>query len=1349
MSTLPSFPSFDLSQNQGTLGTRWKKYIARFRNLIVALNVTNKKRQQALLLHYAGEEVNDIVETLPDAVAGADEDPLEKTITALTNHFTPKTNVAYEEYKFRQAKQDPGEDLMTYYTRLKHLSQTCEFADADREIKSQIIQLCSSSKLRRKALSDPGITLHTLLDYGKTLELTETQVKELENSKAEVNKLGKQREATRRKSRNGPQRDKKDRPGHGFSGSHSGTITCRNCGGSYPHDGGMRCCPAYQKECRSCGKLGHFESVCRSKPKARSHKQEPRKTVSTLDEYLDESSDSDDENTFHLSIHSVNGKNIKQPLFKVKINGTWLTLMADSGSSITILDEKDFKSLQNRPRLSNTTTRVYPYKSKTPLSMLGKFEATVTTENETTSQETIYVAEGAGGSLLSWQASQNLGLISITSPLASKSRPEIDQLVQQYDDLFTGLGKLKDYQVHLHIDNSVQPSAQSHRRVPFHVRKQLEEQLERDEQHGVIERVDGPTPWVSPVVVAPKPKQPGKIRMCVDMRQANTAIQRERHITPTIKEVIADLNGATVFSKLDLNQGYNQLELAPESRYITTFSTHVGLRRYTRLNFGIICAAEIFQNAIRETLSGIQGALNLSDDILVHGKTQEDHDRALRETFQRLREKGLTLNRNKCEFSQHSLEFFGYVFSGKGISADPKKVQAITNLPPPTNVAEVRSLLGMANYCSRFIAAYATLTQPLRELTQNNMPWEWSQRQDHALQQLKTALVQAPVTAYFDPSRNTEVSVDASPVGLGAILAQTDPITGDKHVVAYASRSLTPVEQRYSQTEREALAVVWGCEYFHLYIYGKPVTVITDHKPLLAIYNNPRSKPPARIERWTLRLQPYQVTVVYEQGEGNPADYMSRHPEKSTLSSSRQQRVAEEFVDYITHAAKPNALKLEDIAQATMKDPTLLAVIDAVRTSNWFEPSKRLDINQNTYKALERVKEELTICSSSSVILRGRRIIVPEVLQQTVIDLAHEGHQGITKTKSLLREKVWFPGINDAVEKKVKSCLACQVTTPETKCEPLNMSPLPEGPWQQISADFKDLSGGGYLLVLYDDYSRYPIVEVIPSVSAPVVIPRLHKVFAEFGVPAKVRTDNGPPFNGREFQSFAKNMGFDHRKITPKWPRANGEAERFMRTVKKTIKAANMEQRPWKEELHEMLRNYRATPHSSTGKPPATVLFNRPMRVKIPDVPSSEEDPASIRHRDMLAKEKMKSYADRKAYVKPSNLTTGDKVLVRRDPSGINSRTPYQPEPYVITHRKGTMVTAEGGGKNITRNSSFFKKLEPDVQVTVGEPVHDSLTPPALSTDANESTLSKPAECGPRRNPQRHRRPPAYLKDFV
>jgi hypothetical protein len=171
------------------------------------------------------------------------------------------------------------------------------------------------------------------------------------------------------------------------------------------------------------------------------------------------------------------------------------------------------------------------------------------------------------------------------------SSPTAEKLIKEYDELFHGLGKLKGHQIKLHIDESVPPVAQPHRRVPFHVRQQLEEQLKRDEELGVVERIEGPTPWVSPIVMAPKPKSPGKVRVCADMRQANQAIKRERHETPTIKEIIGVLNGAKVLSKLDLNQRYNQLELAPESRYITTFGTHLGLMRYRRLNFGISSAA--------------------------------------------------------------------------------------------------------------------------------------------------------------------------------------------------------------------------------------------------------------------------------------------------------------------------------------------------------------------------------------------------------------------------------------------------------------------------------------------------------------------------------------------------------------------------------------------------------------------------------------------------------------------------------------------------------------------------------------------------------------------------------------
>ncbi|KAJ8001173.1 hypothetical protein DPEC_G00188530 [Dallia pectoralis] len=323
---------------------------------------------------------------------------------------------------------------------------------------------------------------------------------------------------------------------------------------------------------------------------------------------------------------------------------------------------------------------------------------------------------------------------------------------------------LKDFQVKLHINTDIQPTCQPHRRVPFHIRQKVEEELKRLVNDDVIETVTGPTPWVSPIVTPPKPKDPDMVRICVDMRQANTAIQRERHITPTMDDVIHELNGATVFSKLDLTAGYHQLELHPDSRYITTFTTHLGLRRYKRLNFGISSAVEVFQNAICQTLQGITGVKNLSDDIIVYGKTQKDHDDSLRAVFQRLKDRGLTLNR--------------------------KKFAAIQQASDPQDPTEVRSLLGMANYSARFIKDFASISAPPRELTKKDPPWHWNPAHARALQTIKDSLTSNTVMSYFDPAKDTELVVDASPVGLGAILYKKNR-KGERHTIAYASRALS------------------------------------------------------------------------------------------------------------------------------------------------------------------------------------------------------------------------------------------------------------------------------------------------------------------------------------------------------------------------------------------------------------------------------------------------------------------------------------------------------------------------------------------------------------------------------
>ena len=218
----------------------------------------------------------------------------------------------------------------------------------------------------------------------------------------------------------------------------------------------------------------------------------------------------------------------------------------------------------------------------------------------------------------------------------------------------------------------------------------------------IIEKVDGPTPWVSPIVVAPKPKNLNEIRLCVDMREPNKAILRSRHITPTLDDMILDLNGSKVFPKMNLRNGYHQLELSEDSRNITTFTTHVGLRRYKRLSFGVSSAAEIFQNTLSNVLKGLDGVRNIADDIIVFGRNQEEHNKRLCKLFERLKERNLTLNKAKCEFNKDKLEFYGHIFSANGISADPKKISAIRNTQIPKDVGEVRSLFGYDELCGTF-----------------------------------------------------------------------------------------------------------------------------------------------------------------------------------------------------------------------------------------------------------------------------------------------------------------------------------------------------------------------------------------------------------------------------------------------------------------------------------------------------------------------------------------------------------------------------------------------------------------------------------------------------------------------
>ena len=343
------------------------------------------------------------------------------------------------------------------------------------------------------------------------------------------------------------------------------------------------------------------------------------------------------------------------------------------------------------------------------------------------------------------------------------------------------------------------------------------------------------------------------------------------------------------------------------------------------------------------------------------------------------------------------------------------------------------------------------------------------------------------------------------------------------------------------------------------------------------------------------------------------------------------------------------------------------------------------------------------------------------------------------------------------VEEAVKTCHPCQAAT-DTPCQqPLEMSVLQNGPWEMLSMDYcsEILPNGEYVLVILDNYSRYSVVEFVSSTSARVLIPRLDNIIATFGIPVEIKSDNGPPFKSKDMENYVADKGFYHRRVTPLWPQANSQAENIMKILEKIIRVAVLEKKNVKQEIHRFLLNYRATPHPSTGVSPAELIFQgRQYRTKLPEVLRTYNDD-TIRRKDKEAKEKMKQYADRKRYVKYSDLTVGDLVLVRQKRTK-KIDTPFNPTPYKIIMRKGSMVTAKSAnGHQLTRNVTFFKRfLEDDfsddtrvADDNLGDDSEVEVAP--LIDNNNPEDIDAASEViEETRFPRRNRRAPQYLSDY-
>ena len=1272
---------FDPHGEPATVNQRWIAWLQSLEIFITASGVTNAAQQRAVLLHCAGPQVRTIFNTLPDT--GNDYTTAK---TKLNEYFAPIQNVPYNRHMFRQAVQKPDETVAQFITRLRDLSIGCDYGDNLEDfLRDQVIEKCTSNLLRKKLLTVKDLKLSKVHDIAQALESSEFQAAAMTKAEDTVNAVQnrpKPKDA-RPKTRNSRQPqdsrhvpDARQAQSSRYRKQNSRQEQCGKCGMTNHSTEDCKC--SKNIRCYKCNRIGHFASMCRSKTVApRTEEVKHVETTCVVE---------NDHDLLFATSSQVNTLDTHS----VTMAGQPVQVLLDSGSTCNTLNEQVAKFLQLTTM--NCSRTILPYQSD-PIHITKKVFVTVCSGTKTENAEFL-VLPGSAVPLIGRSLATKLNLIRLGPPTSISADStnvltHTASVLKQYPGITNGIGKLKDFQVKLHIDDTVAPVAHQHSRVPFHLREKVAEEVDKLLKADIIEPVYEPSEWVSRIVTPPKPNDPSQIRLCIDMRNANQAILRTRHPTPTIEDLIHDINGSTVFSKIDLTSGYHQLELHPSSRYITTFSTHCGLFRYKRLNFGVNAAAELFQHTIQTLIADIPGAKNVSDDIIIYGQCQKDHDKALHSVLKRLQERGLTVNASKVVLSKPKLEFFGFIFSDQGIAPAPSKIQALQNAAAPTNPSEVRSFLGMAQYSARFIPNFATISEPLRMLTHKNAKWHFGPKEQKSFDCIRNSLTETANNAYFDPAKHTEILVDASPVGVSAILVQNN------RPVVFASRALSPVECRYSQIEREALAVTWSCEHLNVYLQGRPFTCYTDHKPLVGIWQ--KSNLPLRLARWALRLQSYDIDLKYRPGHDNPADYMSRHP----ISPSSFRNQAEDYVNFVAKNSAPCAIPLQTLRTATAEDPTLQYVITACEQGYWpRDPATTVD--RSTVSSLRAALHELTV--QDNLLLKDTKIVIPKSLQSQVIALAHEGHQGITKTKALLRSKVWFAGLDKDTETVIRDCIPCQANSRTVQYAPVEMTPMPNRPWECVSADFcGPLPSGEYLFVVTDQYSKFPIVDIVRSTSAPSIIPRMEKIFSMFSYPEVIKTDNGPPFNSEAWSEYLKSVGCKHRKVTPLWPQANGQVEAFNKPLMKSIRAAHVQGLPWQRELQTFLQAYRVTPHTTTRVSPFSLMFGREPVTKLPQLPgvSTNCPDTDVRKNVELAQQKAKTYLDLKR-PQPPVLREGDSVLVRQ-PHRNKLTTPFDPKPLVVISTKGSMITARRpDNSTITRNVSHFRKVNAPIP-----PVHN------------------------------------------
>ncbi|KAJ8346679.1 hypothetical protein SKAU_G00280800 [Synaphobranchus kaupii] len=713
----------------------------------------------------------------------------------------------------------------------------------------------------------------------------------------------------------------------------------------------------------------------------------------------------------------------------------------------------------------------------------------------------------------------------------------------------------------------------------------VEIELERLQLAGIIQPVSN-SEWAAPVV--PVLKGDGTIRLCGDYKlTANVASRVEQYPLPRIDELFAKLSGGVIFTKLDMSHAYQQLVLDPESWPVVTINTHKGLFQYTRLPFGVSSACAIFQRAMEGLLAGIDYVAIYLDDLLITGSNHQQHLETLQAVLTRLEEAGLRLKRSKCVFMAPQVEYLGHKVTAEGLQPLENKVQAIKDASEPQNIGELRAYLGLLKYYGKFLPRLATVLAPLHVLLKTGVPWMWGTSQRAAFQRSKDLLSSTALLVHYDPALPLVIAADASPYGLGAVLSHRMPDNTDRPI-CFASRSLAPAERKYAQVEKEGLAVTYAVKKFHQFVYGRSFTVQTDRKPLLGLLGELKNIQPtasARLQRWALLLMHYQYNLVYKPGPTIAhADGLSRLPLPQTATSPS---IPPELISLLQQQ-ETAPITSQQLMLWTRRDPLLSRVCRFVG-EGWPVSCPSEDLLPFFKK-----RDELTV--ESGVLLWGMRVVVPPPGRETLLEELHDTHPGITRMKATAQAYMWWPGLDTALEDRVKSCLTCQQLRNAPPAAPICPWEWPGKPWTCIHIDYAGPFQGGMFLLAVDSHSKWLEVFPVKAATSTATIEHLRSAFSIHGLPHSVVSDNATVFTSSEFTAFLERNGVRHITSAPYKPSTNGLVERAVQTLKQALRKTTGGS--LKTCLARFLATYRFSPHTTTGVSPAEMMFGRRVRTR-------------------------------------------------------------------------------------------------------------------------------------------------------